>query len=263
MGRAIFKYLLHYRLCFRLPHSNSTHRKKIFRLWTTLEQLSHWLIQVYIIWLRTDMKTKILPAVVYLKTADRSSMSSLGKATLNHNIANFKFSHTFIICNKLPETDLLFGIDIQKRCSLWYSWDSDKQLFIQREGSFFTYTRNCEQQHNITVVKSTFKIPPRHNGVTPIMIKGHNLKAHVGYFISNQHINEGLDPNIHVIDGMYNIKGRLTLHILVAKYTNKHVTFSKGQSIGHMEPSIDYMLQTFINSLTTQKMIDDQVHQTL
>ena len=81
----------------------------------------------------------------------------------------------------------------------------------------------------------------------------------MGYFICNQHINKGLDPNIHVIDGIYNIKGRLTLHVLVANYTNKHVTFNKGQCIGHIEPSIDHMPQTTINNLTTQKMIDEHV----
>ena len=50
-----------------------------------------------------------------------------------------------------------------------------------------------------------------------------------------------------------------TLPILVANYTNKHVTFNKGQCIGHTEPSIDHMSQTSINSLTTQKMIDEHV----
>ena len=80
-------------------------------------------------------KAKILPAAVHLKKADRLSMSSLGKVTLQHlHIANFKFSHTFFICDKLPETDILFGIDIQKRYSLSYHWDLDKQLFTQREG---------------------------------------------------------------------------------------------------------------------------------
>ena len=71
-------------------------------------------------------KTKILPAAVHLKTVDGSAMSSLGKTTLHLHIANFKFSHTFIICDKLPDTDILFGIDIQKRYSLSYSWDVDK-----------------------------------------------------------------------------------------------------------------------------------------
>ena len=154
-------------------------------------------------------------------------MSSLGKATLHLHIVNFKFSHTFVICDKLLDTDILFGIDIQKRYSLSYSWDVDKQLFIQRQGSFLTYTRNCEQQHNIAVVKSPLNIPPRHNGIIPVTIKGHNLKAPVGYFISNQHINRRLDPSIHVLDGIYNIKGILTFHVLVANYTNKHVTFNK------------------------------------
>ena len=67
---------------------------------------------------------------------DRSLMLSLGKANLHLCIATFKFSHTLIICDKLPETDHLFSIDIPKRYSLSYCWDSDKQLFIQREGSF-------------------------------------------------------------------------------------------------------------------------------
>ena len=75
-------------------------------------------------------KTKIVPAAVYLKTADQSAMSSLGKATLHLCIANFKFSHTLVRCHKLPDTDILFGIDIQIRYSISYSWDADKQLFI-------------------------------------------------------------------------------------------------------------------------------------
>ena len=107
-------------------------------------------------------------------------------------------------------------------------------------------------------MKSPLKIPARNNDITPI-IKGHNLKTPIGYFISNQHINKGLDPNIHVIDGIYNIKGTSTLHVLVANYSNKHVTFNKGQCIGHIEPSTDHMPQTSINSLTTQEMIDEHV----
>ena len=148
---------------------------------------------------------------------------------------------------------------MQKKYSLSFSWDSDKQLLIQRDGSFFTYTRNCEQQHNIAVVQSPFKIPPRYNGIIPITIKGHNLKAPVGYFISNQHINRGLDPSIHVIDRIYNIKGKSTLPILTANYSNKHVMFNKGQCIGHIELSTDHMPQTSIDSLTTQKVIDEHV----
>ena len=43
----------------------------------------------------------------------------------------------------------------------------------------------------------------------------------MGYYFSNQHAKEGLDPNIHVIDGIYGIKGRSTLHFLVANFTKK------------------------------------------
>ena len=47
------------------------------------------------------------------------------------------------------------------------------------------------------------------------------------YFINNQHINEALDLNIHVIDVIYNIKGRTTLHVLVANYTKNMSHLSK------------------------------------
>ena len=45
--------------------------------------------------------------------------------------------------------------------------------------------------------------------------------------------------------------------LLITK--NKHFTFNKGQYIGHIEPSIDHMSQTTINSLTTQKIIDEHI----
>ena len=66
-------------------------------------------------------KTKILPAAIHLKTVDGPAMYLLGKATLHLHITNFKFSHTFVICDKLLDRDILFGIDIQKRYSLSYS----------------------------------------------------------------------------------------------------------------------------------------------
>ena len=71
------------------------------------------------------------------------------------------------------------------------------------------------------------------------------------FLISNQHIKKGHDLNIHVIDGIYNIKDRSTLCILVANYTNKYVTFNKGYCIGHEDPFIDHMPQPSINILTT------------
>ena len=94
----------------------------------------------------------------------------------------------------------------------------------------------------------------------PIRIKVHNLQDQVIYFISNQHTKEGLDPNIHPLDGIYS-KKKSMLYVMVANYANKHITFNKGQCIEHMEPPIDKMSNTSLNSLTTQKMMDDQVQQ--
>ena len=36
-------------------------------------------------------------------------------------------------------------------------------------------------------------------------------------------------------------------------------TFNKGQGIGHIEPLVDHMPQTSINSHTTQNMIDEHI----
>ena len=47
---------------------------------------------------------------------------------------------------------IIYLAQISRRGTLYHSWDMDKELFIQREGYFLTYMRNCEQQHNITVV---------------------------------------------------------------------------------------------------------------
>ena len=130
-------------------------------------------------------KTSTLPAALHLRTVDGSPMSSMGKATLHLQIANFEFSHTFIVCEILPETNFFFGTYFQKRYSLSYCWDSDKHLFIQREGSFPAYTKKREHLNNIAVVKPILKIPPRYNSAIPLRIKGHNLKDQVVYFISN------------------------------------------------------------------------------
>ena len=48
-------------------------------------------------------------------------------------------------------------------------------------------------------------------------------------------------------------------YVMVANHTNKHITFNKGQCIGHTEPPTDRTSQTSVNSVMTQKMMDDQV----
>ena len=76
-------------------------------------------------------KTPIQPTAAKLNTADGSSMTTLGSTALHLQITDFKFMHNFIICDQLPDMELIIGIDIQKKFSLSYAWDKDKQCNIQ------------------------------------------------------------------------------------------------------------------------------------
>ena len=62
-----------------------------------------------------------------------------------------------------------------------------------------------------------------------------------------------------MLNGIYNIKDKLTIHILVVNYTNKYVTFNEEQCIGNIELSSDHMPQTAINGVTTQRMLDEHI----
>ena len=59
-------------------------------------------------------KTSIQPTTAKLNTADGSPMSALGMTALHLRIAEFKFTHDFIICDQLPDMELIFGIDIKE-----------------------------------------------------------------------------------------------------------------------------------------------------
>ena len=135
-------------------------------------------------------------------------MTALGKAALHLRIVEFKFTHNFILCNRLPDTELIFGIDIQKNFSISYAWDKEKNCYIQKEGKFQTYTRNCEQKATIGTVKSSLKIPPQHNGIVPIKISGPVIKEQMAYFLTDDNSTKGRDPNINIINGIHKIKGK-------------------------------------------------------
>ena len=192
-------------------------------------------------------------------------MTALGMTALHLRIADFKFTHNFVICNRLPDTEIIFGIDIQKKFSLSYAWDKEKNCHIQRDGKFLTYTRNCEQKATIGTVKSSLKIPPRHNGVIPIKITGPVIEEHMAYFITNDNTTKGRDPNINIINGIHSIKGKTSVNILVCNYTNKHIIFNKGEYIGCFEPTIadamtiDQPETHSANSVTLQRMMAEQV----
>ena len=87
-----------------------------------------------------SFKTLIQPTTAKFNTANGSSMTALGMTALHLSIADFKFTHNFIICDRLPDTELIFGIDVQKEFSISYAWDKEKNCYIQRDGTFLTYT---------------------------------------------------------------------------------------------------------------------------
>ena len=86
-------------------------------------------------------------------------MTTLGMTALHLRIAAFKFTQNFVICNRLPDMEIIFGIDIQKIFSPSYAWDKEKNCYIQRDSKFLTYTRNCEQKATIGTAKSSLKKP--------------------------------------------------------------------------------------------------------
>ena len=218
-----------------------------------------------------SFKTPIQPTTTKLNTADGTPMMVLAMTAPHIRIADFKFTHNFIICDILPDTEIIFGIDVQKEFSLSYAWDKEKNCYIQKDGRFLTYIRNWEQKVTIGIVRSTLKIPPRHNIIIPIKIIGHSITGHMAYFISDQYSTKGNDSNINIVNGIHNIKGKTSVNILISNYTNEHITFNKREYVGHLEPTIEDIEEEnnihfsanpdahTTNSITTQKLMSEQV----
>ena len=89
----------------------------------------------------------------------------------------------------------------------------------------------------------------------------------MAYFFTDDNSTKGRDPNINIINGIHKIKGRkIWFNILVFQlYTNKHITFKKGEYIGHLEPAItddttiDDSKPHPAHSITLQRMMAEQV----
>ena len=81
-------------------------------------------------------KTPIQPTTAKLNTADDFPMIALGMTALHLRIVEFKFTHNFVICDRLPDAEFIFSIDIQKKLSLSYTWDKEKNCYKQRDGKF-------------------------------------------------------------------------------------------------------------------------------
>ena len=87
----------------------------------------------------------------------------------------------------------------------------------------------------------------------------------MAYFITDDNTSKGRDLNINIINGIHQIKGRTSVNILVPNYTNKHLTFHKGEYVGHLESAviddttIDKKETHQTNSITLQKMMAEKV----
>ena len=87
----------------------------------------------------------------------------------------------------------------------------------------------------------------------------------MAYFLTDDNSMKGRDPNINIINGIHQIKGKTSVNILVSNYTNKYLTFNQGGYIGHLEPiftddaTIDQIDTHSFNSVTLQKMMAEQV----
>ena len=125
----------------------------------------------------------------------------------------------------------------------------------------FTHTNN--HKATIGTVKSILKIPPRHNGVVLLKISGPLISTQSAHFITDDNTPKGRDPNINIIDGIHQIKDRTLLNILISNYTNKHLTFHKGEYIGHLKPIVldptDQNDAHQANSITLKKMMSETI----
>ena len=99
--------------------------------------------------------------------------------------------------------------------------------------------------------------------MVPIEISGPLITTHMAYFLTDDSTPKGKDPSINIIDGIHKIKGRTSVNILVSNYTNKHLTFHKGEHIGHLKPvvldSTDQQDTHQTNSVTLKKMMSETV----
>ena len=97
----------------------------------------------------------------------------------------------------------------------------------------------------------------------PIKTSGPIIKTHMAYFLTDDSTPKGKDPNINISHGIHKIKGKTSVNILVSNYTNKHLTFHKGEYIGHLEPAVldstDQQETHQTNSMILKKMMSETI----
>ena len=75
-----------------------------------------------------------------LNTANSSPMTALGMTALHLWIAEFKFTHNFVICDRLPDSRNHIWHRHPKEVFTVIHLGQRKNCCIQRDGKFLTYT---------------------------------------------------------------------------------------------------------------------------
>ena len=99
-----------------------------------------------------SFKTPIQPTATKLNTADGSLMTTLGMTLLHLRITVFKYTPNLIICNKLPDTEMIFGIDIQRKF-LYQMLGIRKRIATYKKMADFLHTPktvNRRQQYEMS-----------------------------------------------------------------------------------------------------------------
>ena len=106
-------------------------------------------------------------------------------------------------------TDVILGIDFQREYRILYDWDEEKRCYIRYKGQFLCYTEDMESRINRVSVAKTIRIPPKHNEVISVCIKGHDIKTPMACFIRSQY----MDTEVRLIDGVHDISHNATLQV--------------------------------------------------
>ena len=85
----------------------------------------------------------------------------------------------------------------------------------------------------------------------------------MAYFLIDGSTPKGKEPNITITDDIHKIKDRTSVNILVSNYTNKHLTFHKGEYIRHLKPAVldstDEKDIHHTNGVTLKKMMSETI----
>ena len=79
-----------------------------------------------------SFKIPLQPTTAKLNTADGSLMTALGMTALHLRIADFKFTHNFVICDRLPDIELIFEIHIKKKILHFLCLGYDQKLLYSK-----------------------------------------------------------------------------------------------------------------------------------